>query len=232
MPPAPVGRPPRDQTRFVLAVVAGLVVLGLVVAVFSLRGLFRSADPLIDTGPLIPTGTPGVIRSAGAAPPPAAAGRSPSTTSPSGTTAAPSGTPAEISGIQAIDPQGDGDESGSTADRAIDSDPSTTWRSERYQSATFGGLKDGLGLYLKLSGGPARSVTVTMSGTGGTVELRTAQGPGLDSSVVVATAHPKDGEAVLTPAQPIADSLLLWFTELPQQDSGEHRLVVAEITVT
>jgi hypothetical protein len=145
----------------------------------------------------------------------------------------PSGTPAEISGIQAIDPQGDGDENGSTADRAIDTDASSTWRSARYNTSSFGGLKQGLGLYLMIAGDSVKSVTISMSGTGGTVELRTAKGPGLDSSVVVATGQLTGGSLVLTPPQPIpAQSLLLWFTELPRQDNGEYRLVVSEITAS
>jgi hypothetical protein len=77
------------------------------------------------------------------------------------------------------------------------------------------------------------TVTVEMSGSGGTVELRTAVGPGLDSSSVIATAQVQDGKAVLTPAQPVtADSLLLWFTSAPLQSNGEYRVIVSEITIS
>jgi hypothetical protein len=228
IPPAPLSRPPRDQARLVLTLVAAMVVVGLILAVFSLRGL-GSAAPLVgtSTGPLIPS--PGASTGkAGAAPPPSSS--SPALT---GTTPPSAGT-AEITGIQAIDPQGDGNENGSAATRAIDGDPGSTWRSDRYETADFGGLKKGLGLYLTISGGPVRSVTVAMPGTGGTVELRTATGPGLDSSNTVVTAEVSAGQAVLTPQQPIpADTaLLLWFTSLPRQPTGEFRLVVGEITVT
>jgi len=145
-----------------------------------------------------------------------------------------SGAAAEITGIQALDPQGDGNENGSSAPLAIDDDKSTTWRSDRYQSSSFGGLKKGLGLYLTLGEGSVHSVVIEMPGsTGGTVELRTAPGPGLDSSVVVSTATGQDGKIVITPTQPLAvPQLLLWFTDLPRQSSGEFRLVVSEITVT
>ena len=232
LPPAPVSRPPQDQARFVLAIVAGLVTVGLILAAFSLRGLFQINDPIVRPAPLIPTSTVSAgsnASSAGAAPQPFA----PSESIAPSATLSPSSTPAEVSGIQAIDPQGDGDENGSTADRAIDSDPSTTWRSARYNTASFGGLKKGLGLYLMLGGNSARSITVTMSGTGGTVELRTAKGPGLDSSVVAATGTIVNGAVALTPPQPMASgSYLLWFTELPQQSNGEYRLVVSEITAS
>jgi hypothetical protein len=230
LPPAPVSRPPQDQARFVLILVAGLVTVGLILAAFSLRGLFDMADPMIDPIPTAPTATAGGegASSAEAAPVPA----SPQSASPS-TTPTPSGTPAQVSGIQAIDPEGDGDENGSTADKAIDGDPSTTWRSARYSTASFGGLKKGLGLYLMISGKTVTSITVSAAGTGGAVELRTAKGPGLDSSAVVATGKISNGSVVLTPAQPVtSESLLLWFTELPQQSNREHRLVVSEITAS
>jgi hypothetical protein len=232
IPPAPISRPSQDQTRFVLTVVAGLVALGLVLAVISLHGLFESSDPLVEP-PHTQTGAlNSPSRSAAAAP-------APSTTPPDASTAgtSPSGESVEISGIQAIDPQGDGDEYGSTADLAIDGNPSTSWHSARYQSAEFGGLKQGLGLYLQVSGGPITSVTVQFGGHGGAVELRTANGPGLDGSAVVATTQQQAGPVVLTPTTPLTNGpLLLWFTHLPQQDSGEYRgeyrLVVSEITVS
>lgn len=241
LPPAPVSRPPRDQARFVLAVVAGLVTVGLILAAFSLRGLFKGPDPLVQPAPLIPTatapGAPGRVgastSSAGAAPVPQPTSSSPFTSASGSMLPTPSGTPAEISGIQAIDPQGDGDENGSTADRAIDGDASTTWRSARYNTESFGGLKQGLGLYLQLTGNTVKSVTVSISGSAGKAELRTAEGPGLDSSVVVATGQASNGSLVLTPTQPIkSQSLLLWFTELPRLDNGEYRVVVSEITVS
>jgi hypothetical protein len=232
IPPAPVTRPTEDQTRLVLALVAGMVVVGLILAIFSLRGLFQSDDPLIRPEPL--TSSPGATTTetdragAAAAPPPSPSGSS--TVPPSTSLPRP---PAEISGIQAIDPLGDGDENGSVADRAIDTDAATSWRSARYESASFGGLKQGLGLYLQLAPGPITAVTVEMDGRGGRVELRTTAGPGLDGSVVVATAQGGNGRVVLTPPRTLPGGpLLLWFTELPQQDSGEYRLAVTEIAVS
>ena len=238
IPPAPLSRPPRDQTRLVIALVAGLVVLGLVLAVLGLRGLTSSA-PLVEPGASTPG--PRTTSSAAGAPdpatsPPAATatgGVTPSQSASASPSDGASAEPATIAGIEAIDPEGDGDESGITAVHAIDGAPTTTWRSDRYRSADFGGLKHGLGLYLRLSPGRVTSVKVMMPGSGGTVELRTATGPGLDSSAVVATADAEGGVAVLTPAQPLTgDSFLLWFTTAPLQDSGEHRVVVSEIAVS
>jgi hypothetical protein len=232
IPPAPIARPPQDQTRFVLGLVAGLVVVGLILAVFSLRGLFGAQKPLVQPAPPIPRSVPTASTGSAAAapsPPPSA----PETMAVTSTSYPVTSGHGEVTGILAIDPQGDGDENGSTADRAIDGDASSTWRSARYSSSAFGGLKQGLGLYLQVSAGSVTSVTVDMSGTGGTVELRTAPGPGLDESAVVATAQAQGGRAVLTPTTPLTSGpLLLWFTQLPRQTNGEFRLVVSEITAS
>jgi hypothetical protein len=214
----------------VIGVLAGLVVLGLVLAFIGVHGL-SSAAPLVQSGPVLPTtATADTGSPTGASP----SGSSPTASDPAATgTASPSVEAATVSGIEAIDPQGDGDENGSSADNAIDSDAASTWRSSGYRSAEFGGLKKGLGLYLSLAAGRVTSVRVEMPGSGGTVELRTATGPGLESSAVIATAEAQDGVAVLTPQQPVpASALLLWFTALPQQSSGEYRLVVSEITLS
>jgi hypothetical protein len=235
LPPAPISRPPSDQTRLVLSMVAGLVVLGLVLAVLA---FWRMGAPSPLVGPGTTTSPPSFTGTrtagAGAAPVPAASSRSAAagTGSPTASSGQPAAGAAEVAGIVALDPQGDGNENGSSAEKAIDGDQATNWRSDRYQSASFGGLKKGLGLYLTLQPGVVTTVTVAMPGTGGAVELRTVSGPGLDSSVVVATTTAQGGTAVLHPSQPLTtDKVLLWFTELPQQDSGEYRLVVSEITV-
>ena len=234
IPSAPVARPPRDQARFVIVVLAGVVVLGLVLAVVGLvRGVSSSA-PLVGPAPTTaPVGSSPAASAASATSPgtAAATGGQPAG-SPSGSSEV-SATPASVAGIEALDPQGDGSEGGGTAPRAIDDDPSTTWRSDRYRSADFGGLKQGLGLFLRVTPGRVASVRVSMSGTGGTVELRTAAGPSLEGSTVLATASPQDGVAVLTPPQPVdGGPLMLWFTAVPQQSNGEYRIIVSEIAVT
>jgi eukaryotic-like serine/threonine-protein kinase len=65
------------------------------------------------------------------------------------------------------------------------------------------------------------------------VTLRTATGARLDGSTVVAAAAQEGGQAVLTLDQPLeADSLLVWFTKVPQQSSGEYRVIVSEISIS
>jgi hypothetical protein len=220
----PVGRPDRDQTRLVLLVLGGLVLLGLLWAGWSLSN-FRGSSLI---GPATASSPERSGRTTAATPstPPAAS------PTPGRTTAAPA-PPPEISGIVAIDPEGDGDENGSSAPRAIDGDPETAWRSERYGSPEFGGIKDGVGLVLDL-GNPSRVSRVTLDapGEGGTVELRTAPGPGLDGSTPVAQAPVEGGRVVLTPERPVSTQyVVVWFTKVPRDDDGDNRIYVTEIDV-
>lgn len=127
MPQAPLTRPPRNQARFVMGVLAVLVVVGLVLAFRGVYGL-STAAPLVQPGPVLPTSASPGSPSPGDTSSASAANGTP-TGSPS-STASSSDEPATISGIEAIDPQGDGNENGSTADHAIDGDPNSTWRSQ------------------------------------------------------------------------------------------------------
>jgi hypothetical protein len=226
--------PPGSQSRFVIVVVVGFVVLVVVIALISLSSL-GSPSKLIPkdvTGPL-PTATSGAgsgsstIRSAAPTP-------STPATEPSSSAATPSASP-QLVGAQAIDPQGDGSENDSQASRAVDGDASTAWKSQRYQTADFGGLKDGVGLVLSLGAGDVpdvQQVVVDVAGSGGTVELRTTPTPGFDGSTVVAQAPIEGGRAVLTPAKPVNSRLLLlWFTKLPKTPDGKYQLIVSEINV-
>jgi hypothetical protein len=58
--------------------------------------------------------------------------------------------PAAVALARPFDPLGDDDENGSMAVLAVDADPATAWRTETYQSRTFGNLKAGVGLVAEL----------------------------------------------------------------------------------
>jgi hypothetical protein len=221
-PAVPVGRPPHDQTRLVLLVLGGLVLFGLLWAGWSLSN-FRGSSligPAVAVPPQAGQRSPAAVASPSAAPAP-------------GRPTRPPAPPPEISGVVAIDPEGDGDENGSSAPRAIDGDPATAWRSERYGSPEFGGIKDGVGLVLDL-GNPSRVSRVTLDapGEGGTVELRTAPGPGFDGSTAVAEAAVEGGRVVLAPRRAVSTQyVLVWFTKVPRSDDGDNRIYVTEIDV-
>jgi hypothetical protein len=225
-------RQPGSHARFVIAVVIGFVLLVVIIATLSLRGLQPPTRLLPnDTTRPVPSGgatTGSGGRASGSTTPPASLSPTPQVT-----TATPAASP-QIAGVQAIDPQGDGQENNSQATKAVDGDPKTAWKSNYYQTADFAGLKSGLGLVLDLgpqAGPDVQQVTVDVAGSGGQVELRTAPGPGLDGSTVVAQATIDNGPAVLTPAKPVnASHLVLWFTKLPKTD-GKYQLIVSEINI-
>jgi hypothetical protein len=116
---------------------------------------------------------------------------------------------------------------------AIDSDPTTAWMTDGYGSATFGGLKKGVGLLVDL-GAPTRvaSVQVGLLAPGATVELRAGDAPGstADAFATVGRAANSKQVATLTPssARP-ARYWLIWLTELPKGDRGRYRDGIAEL---
>jgi hypothetical protein len=221
-PEVPLTRPPREQSRLVLVVLAVLLVIAFL---FAGRQLLN-----FDPKPLI---TPG-----GGAPatPKQSAAAAPSSPAPAPSSAkgqAPAASPVAIAGAQAIDPQGDDSENNDQAARAIDGDTGTAWRSERYDTPDFGGIKKGVGLALDLGDPTAVStVTLTAPGTDGAVELRAGDSPDYDGSTLVAKGRVDGGKVVLTAAKPVQTRyLLVWFTRVPQQDNGERRVLVAETDV-
>jgi hypothetical protein len=222
-------KPARDETLFVIRLVLGFVFLVLVVAAVSLRTLGSPTD-------LIPRDDPRpipVVSATTSTPTPASPTPTPTPTPTPSAVVTPS-SPPQIVGAQAIDPQGDGSENNDQTGRAVDNDSSTRWKSNHYSDENFGGLKKGVGLVLNLGGGAVptvQQVIVEVAGSGGTVELRTTPGPGLDGSAVVAQAPIMNGRAALTPSKPVNSRLLLlWFTKLPKTD-GKYQLLVSEINV-
>ena len=220
LPPAPIARPPQTQTRTVLALVGGFVAVFLLLGYCGLRGLGDNA--------FVPDPTPSARPSptASATPTPL-----PTTPAPAPTTAAP--TPLRVVAASGFDPQGDGSEKNAQAGRALDGDPGTSWTSDTYNSAAFGGLKDGVGLRLDLGAPTAvSSVAVTVDGAGSTVQLRTAPGDTLQGAAVLAQVAGASGTVTLTPKAPVTTRyLLLWFTT-PAPSSGGFRAGVAEVRVS
>jgi hypothetical protein len=199
------------QSRVVLSLMVTVVVIAAVIGVLAVRSLTHAGLGLFEDDTTVNLPLNG---SAGGAQP-----------------AAAPVSPASITRAVALDPGGDGHENDDDAGDAVDSSSSTSWRSDRYKSADFGGLKDGLGLALQLSKGDVREVVAKIGGDGGRVELRTAEGPGIDGSKLVASADVTDGTATLVPARPVTGPyLVLWFTRLPKMDGG-YRAEVSDVRV-
>jgi len=132
-----------------------------------------------------------------------------------------------------FDPEGNPDtENPDQVARAFDGNPATAWRTERYDSATLGNLKSGVGLVIDLGRSVAvREVRVALLEEGATVQLRAADAPGqiADSYRVVAEAANGTQTVVLTPRRGTqAQYWLLWITRLPRSEGG-FRAQVGEV---
>jgi hypothetical protein len=219
LPPTPLSRPPGNQTRTVLILVGIFVVIMLALAKCGLSGLGDNAFVDHPRSSSTPSGTTG--------PSPSATTGTPST--PTDTQTA--GTPISIAAVDSFDPQGDDEEKQPLADKAVDGDPATDWTSDAYKSASFSGLKKGVGLRLDLgSTTTVHEVKVTVPASGTDLQLRA--GEDLDGSDVVATADDLDGTVTLTPSSPVkARYLILWFTKATQDKDG-YRVAVSEVSVS
>lgn len=121
-------------------------------------------------------------------------------------------------------PAGDGAERKGSVPNALDDDASTTWETERYASAAFGGIKPGVGLLVDL-GKPTRvgRVELVTTGGGATFELRAADklGAQVQDYRVVATGRADQEALALTPpAGTTARWYLVWITGLRSTEDG------------
>ena len=209
-----------DPTRLVLAIVVVAVLVGLYLAFQALTA------PIGDT-PARSEPLPTVS----AAPAESAAPADPSTEpSPD---AAPATLPAIASG-QSLDPppEGDNNEHPEAAPLAIDGDPATFWFTRTYRSPDFG-MKSGVGYAVALQA-PATVTTVTLqvNGTGGQVEVRSTD-PATPTEGTVLASGPLSASTVLTLSAPTkTQSIVLWFTDLPQNAEGANRLELAEVSLS
>jgi hypothetical protein len=153
---------------------------------------------------------------------------------------APSTTLAEIavSDVSDVDPQGsDGAEHPEDTALAVDGRGDTSWNTDHYNSAEFGGLKDGVGLFLDLGGRRSVSrVRLVSPVAGWTFEIRAGSTPQVDGQPLRATDGSTtftvgSGGTVVVNLEPVQTSgLLIWITRLGA-DEGRYAASVAEVTV-
>ncbi len=218
-----------DPTPLVLALVAVAILVGAVMAWNSLTapgGLFSGLGSIVDPG------TSASPRPTSYDTPTPSADASGASQSPS-----PSSTPQDppvIASAQMVDPPpgGDNNEHPELVDRAIDGNPATAWISRTYASPTYG-MKSGIGYAVTLQK-PAKvtKVTLTVNGSGGMVEVR-ATDPSTPTAGPVLASGPLSPTTVLT-LDPAAttQTIVLWFTALPQTPDGRNRIELAEVTVS
>ena len=154
---------------------------------------------------------------------------------------APSGAPPaaaehlDIAALVDYDPLGDGIERPDRLGGALDDDPATDWISESYSTSTFGNLKDGVGLEIRLDGvHQVSGVRLRTSEPGWTVRFHASAGAPEDlddwgAPVASAVVDDRDGTTSWAPIR--AASLLVWISDLGPPVEGEHRVGISEIEV-
>jgi eukaryotic-like serine/threonine-protein kinase len=149
-----------------------------------------------------------------------------------------SATPAPIAIQDAVDvdPEGDGSENPQEVSLAHDGDPSTAWFTDHYTTAAFGGLKNGLGLWIDLGRGKVLTrIRIQSPITGWTFQLR--PGPRDHPSAPLADANgtttftmgPSGSVSILLNSER-ATSMLIWITRLGA-DHGQWAAAISEVTV-
>ncbi len=137
--------------------------------------------------------------------------------------------------VRDFDPAGDRQENADKVRNAVDGFADTTWPTSRYKSATFGGLKSGVGLLLDLGKvTDLRTVQIGFSATGAQVELRVADTAPTDADTMRTVAAARDGKQVVTLRPATATRgryLLVWVTGLPKDGDG-YRVGISELRIT
>lgn len=156
--------PARSRRLAILLGAAFLIPVALVLGVSQILGSSDS-DPLptaVESVRVTPTAVPTAVPT----PPPTAVPTAVPSATPIPTPEPTVAVPVEltIAGVIPWDPGGQFAENDSAAPAAIDEDPNTAWTTEIYRTSGFGGLKDGIGLWIVLAAPAAvDSVTITSS---------------------------------------------------------------------
>ena len=211
------------QSQWILLGAVLLVIIAMVFAITSITsGLRQRVENPLNTQPVATATTAAPSEEAS----PTAEEESPS---PTATLPAPEVTGVEEFNSSTLDhPE--------QASRITDGDTGTFWSTKLYTSSDFGGLKDGTGIKLTFAEeSTIKKVTVTTArNTGGTIELHAVNADGSLRDVAATAQFNGDGEAVLTPKEPLeADGAALWIPDLPQDsvETDRYRGRIAEVRV-
>jgi eukaryotic-like serine/threonine-protein kinase len=138
-------------------------------------------------------------------------------------------TPVRLSGVTSYDPVGQEQQFyGSTAPNATDGSPATAWRTERYNTPEFGGLKDGVGLVLATHGSvPLKSLTVTTSTPGFVAQVQTGSSPS-GPFIVDSASRTVGGTTTFELNGESGSYWVVWLTRLGPQGMAEISNVTAK----
>jgi serine/threonine protein kinase len=139
--------------------------------------------------------------------------------------------------VKDFDPLGRGDrqENPDQIPNAFDNDANTAWSTEQYRSATFSGLKPGVGLLVDLTKvTDLHSVRVAFSAPGANLEVRTsdvAPTTADDMTLIAAYTKGEQNAARVLQSGTKARYVLFWITLLPK-DGDKYRVGISELRLT
>lgn len=143
-----------------------------------------------------------------------------------------SGEPFGIINAAGFDPPpGDGVEHNAEVQRVYDGSPQTVWTTEGYNSETFGGVKQGVGITVDL--GQAQKISsVTLDLPTSAQATVYAGDQATNSGTEIGKTEGRTGQVVLEPQSEVtAQYVTIWFTSLAPSDDGRYRASLGEVTV-
>lgn len=144
--------------------------------------------------------------------------------------------------VKDFDPKADGGSGGENSRKvrlAVDGNPDTAWRTDKYAAATIPG-RPGVGLMLDLGmAEDVSSVQLTLVGSGTTVQVMLPTDPNHSASTTSVKAWTPVAEAtnaetsaqIDLPAPTTTRYLLVYLTKLPAIDGGKFQGGIAELSV-
>ena len=225
---------PRPRTNWkVAAGVGALVVIGLLGLIVGVRMLSGSSE-----SPTGPGAAPGATGSAGS--------ESPAPSEAANQT--PERIELSAAQVRIVDPPPGNRSEVDGSEAVVDGDVSTGWQTEGYTQPAFGNLKEGMGILINL-GEPRRlaSVTVELSASGASAELRTGDrdpGDTSDGDGEIVETYTRIGEPISRHSGTTMvftgfdedteyQYLLVFITEMPPDPANpqRYRIGVQEVTV-
>lgn len=146
---------------------------------------------------------------------------------------APVSKPAEIAGVASIDAEGNDTEHPELADRMIDGDENTWWRSRFFRNPKLGD-RSGFGVIVTFKEkANVSEIKLKTNAQGGNIEVRSLPESGLPrDGKVLATGTFSDTVNLKLNPKANTQALILWFPELPLDNTGNNRATISEIAVS
>lgn len=146
---------------------------------------------------------------------------------------APVTKPAEIAGVASIDAEGNDTEHPELADRMIDGDENTWWRSRFFRNPKLGD-RSGFGVIVTFKEQASVSeIKLKTNAQGGKIEVRSLPESGLPrDGKVLTTGTFSDTVSLKLNPKANTQALILWFPELPLDNTGNNRATISEIAVS